>query len=534
MKSKLCEIVVALATLTFCYSVDTAAPRKGNVYYKATQLEKKGKFTAAASLLHKMLESDGRKLSPNEREKILFQIERMRRIRIDYSLTANELYAQLEKGIKNMGRQEFQLWIHEKRFDDRVIDDTLRFVNTSRSNLFFRYPDIAERRIPPVNEREHYLTILDNCLAIEKASDSLHTPYVLPKEFKMTMNLTVDSGTVRPGDTVRAWLPIPRKFPYQEDFRLISSSSNPLSIAGEESPIRSVFMEQPADTDGSVKFSIEYTYTTYGVHFNLDANVKLPQMKSSSPKQPNPGRKYFDITPGREDSVRMLRMTVNVVKHLGNHPSDQIYDEYTSEGPNIIFTSKIKKLSKQIVGNTTNPIVKANLIYDWIAHNIKYSFAREYSTINNISNYCLTHCYGDCGQEAMLFITLCRYNGIPARWQSGWFFFPGGKDIHDWTEINVEPYGWVPVDPYMGILATRYMTSLTEAQRKIVRDFYFGGLDQYRMSANSDNNQKLNPVKKFFRSDNVDFQRGEVETETHNIYFNQFDYNLKVEEESGK
>ena len=133
----------------------------------------------------------------------------------------------------------------------------------------------------------------------------------------------------------------------------------------------------------------------------------------------------------------------------------------------------------------------------------------------------------------MLFITLCRYNGIPARWQSGWYFFPGGKDIHDWTEIYIRPYGWVPVDPYMGILATRYMTNLTLAQRKIVRDFYFGGLDQYRMSANSDNNQRLTPPKKYFRSDNVDFQRGEVETERHNIYFNRFNYILTVEEQPG-
>ena len=40
----------------------------------------------------------------------------------------------------------------------------------------------------------------------------------------------------------------------------------------------------------------------------------------------------------------------------------------------------------------------------------------------------------------------------------------------------------------MGNHAMRYVKSLTAAQKMEVRDFYFGGLDQYRMAANSDDN----------------------------------------------
>ena len=493
MKMKFCFIAASLMSLLLCHFPASAAPAKGDILKEAVRLERKGQFTDASSLLRNFLKENKGRLSAKENKAILFQIVRMRRIRIDYSLTADQLYGQLENGISGVTRAEFRKWIREKKFDDRFLDDTLRFVNASRSNLFFRYPDIAARRIPPVHEKQRYLGILANCLEIERTADSLRTPYVLPKSFNMKMVVTVDSGTVKPGDLIKAWLPIPHKFPYQIDFKLVSSSTKPIDIASPESPIRSVFMEQPANSDGGAKFSIEYTYETFGVHFNLEASHATQYDKS-----------------------------------------DNVYKKFTSEGPNIIFTSRISSLSKKIIGKVNNPVVKAKLIYDWIAHNIEYSFAREYSTLNNISNYCLTHRYGDCGQEAMLFITLCRYNGIPARWQSGWFFIPGGKDIHDWTQIYIEPYGWVPVDPYMGILSTQYMTSLTEAQRKIVRDFYFGGLDQYRMSANSNNNQKLSPAKRFFRSDNVDFQRAELETDTHNIYFNHFDYSLNVKEEDGK
>jgi transglutaminase-like putative cysteine protease len=129
-----------------------------------------------------------------------------------------------------------------------------------------------------------------------------------------------------------------------------------------------------------------------------------------------------------------------------------------------------------------------------------------------------------------LFITLCRSRGIPARWQTGWNTFPGAKDIHDWTEIYLPPYGWVPVDPWAGIYATRYCTALNPEERAELRDFYFGGLDFYRMAANSDHSQQLDPPKSTMRSDDVDFQRGELEWRGGNIYFDHYSYKWSVEE----
>jgi transglutaminase-like putative cysteine protease len=200
--------------------------------------------------------------------------------------------------------------------------------------------------------------------------------------------------------------------------------------------------------------------------------------------------------------------------------------KFTQEEPHVIFTPGIRELSAKIVGDEKNPLLRAKKIYDWLADNLSYSYAIEYSTIRNLSDYCRTNKFGDCGQQAMLFITLCRYNGIPARWQTGWNLFPGDEDIHDWSEIYLAPYGWVPVDPYMANYAMRYITTLTAAEKLTIRNFYFGGLDQYRMIANSDHSQTLNPPKQSFRSDNIDFQRGELEHSGKNIYFDQYSYSF--------
>ena len=108
--------------------------------------------------------------------------------------------------------------------------------------------------------------------------------------------------------------------------------------------------------------------------------------------------------------------------------------------------------------------------------------------------------------------------------------FPKHVTQHDWTEIHLAPCGWLPVDPYMGNYAVRYAANLTEEERMEIRDFYFGGLDQYRMAANSDHSQSLVPTKQSLRSDDVDFQRGELEQDGRNIYFDQFSHSLSCME----
>jgi transglutaminase-like putative cysteine protease len=151
-----------------------------------------------------------------------------------------------------------------------------------------------------------------------------------------------------------------------------------------------------------------------------------------------------------------------------------------------------------------------------------WASAREYSTIPNIPEYVLANRHGDCGQVALLFITMARAAGIPAKWQSGWMMHPGNKSLHDWAEAYFEGIGWVPVDQSFG----RVKSSKGDDDSYF---FFTKGMDAYRLIVNDDISQEFFPAKIHHRSETVDFQRGEVEWRGENLYFGRWRYNMDIE-----
>lgn len=453
---------------------------------QARNFEADGRFTKAAILLRAAIADTN--TAAGERKQLEFELDRLDRIRLDYPLTRAALLTQLKGAVRDLTNEEFEKWLVEKRFDIRVIDGEERFMVSSVANIFWRYPALNPRRTPPKDE-SFEKAMWENCVTIKQAAALEHSPYVLPKTFDVTMTVTVAADAVPNGETIRAWLPVPRNYPYQTNIDMYSSFPMVSQLMPGTNLIRSAYLEQKAIRGEKTRFILHYRYTTKGV--------------------------CFDVQPEK------------VIAFDGK---DLDIAAFTGEESHVQFTPEMRALSQTILGDEKNPAQQAKKIYEWIGTNIQYSFATEYSTIPNISEYCRSHRYGDCGQEALLFITLCRLNGIPARWQSGWDTFPGAKDIHDWTEIYLAPYGWLPVDPYMSIFSTQYATQLTAEQRRELRDFYFGGRSQWRLAANAAHGQELQPPKQSVRSDNVDFQRGELECHGTNIYFNHYHYDLDVSE----
>ncbi len=467
----------------------TCAGKTSDAIATASELREKGDFKQAETFLRRALKSNSGNISGAERKQFIREIDMLERIRQDYSLAEKELFQKIDESVKDFSRAEFEKWLKEGRFDSCMIDGERRFTGTSVSNLYFRHPELNARRKTPKDDSAYHKLMLDNLRAIKAAAEREKKPYVLPQRYKASITVSAEKNAAPDGEIIRAWLPIPRRNPFQDAFKLVSTSSPVKYLADVDSPIRSVYLEQIAQKDQPTKFEVSFEYTIHRVHFPLDAKKIRPADKNDPALKP-----------------------------------------FVAEAPHVVFTPEIKSLVKKIASTETNQMLQAKAFFDWIADNIQYSYAREYSTLTNISDYCRNNGYGDCGQEALLFITLCRSQGIPARWQTGWHLVPGKATIHDWTEIYLAPYGWVPVDPWAGIFAMRYCTTLKRQDRIEVRDFYFGGLDQWRMIANSDHNQELQPPKNTSRSDDVDFQRGELESGDRNIYFDKYSFHLDAKE----
>ena len=178
---------------------------------------------------------------------------------------------------------------------------------------------------------------------------------------------------------------------------------------------------------------------------------------------------------------------------------------YTDELlPHIRFTPYMIELANKIKGEETNPLKLARKVYDYITENINYSYLRDYLYIENIPEYVLKNGKGDCGAQALTFITLCRILKVPAKWESGLRVGPNINSIHDWAQIYVAPFGWIPVDLTDGGGARRNLDTLK-------REYSFGNIDPYRMASCNDYQMPFDPPKKFMRTDPYDNQLGEAE-----------------------
>jgi hypothetical protein len=301
-----------------------------------------------------------------------------------------------------------------------------------------------------------------------------------PRTWRVTYMLSVKAGAVSPGETIRAWLPFPHAGSRQTDIRLISTDPPRYILSNTNDAIASVYLEQPALSGAPTPFKIVFEYTSHAFYEPIDPTRVAPV----STNDPAP------------------------VAFMGEQP------------PHIVFSDEIKRLSQDIVGAESNPYLKARRIFQWVVEHVPWASAREYSTLASLPHYALNCGHGDCGIETMTFMTLCRFNGIPARWESGWITGPE-KNMHDWCQIYLAPYGWMPVDVYYG---------LVQSEDDHQKWFYLGGIDGARFVVNTDHSQPLFPAKIFFRSEIVDFQRGEAEWSGGNLYFNQWNWNFKVEE----
>jgi transglutaminase-like putative cysteine protease len=444
-----------------------------------------GQFNAAESRIAGALAHSADHSTNKEQAALQYERERMRRILLDFSLTAEDVQARLRRQIPDLSSTEFAAWDAAGLLERMDIDGRRLYFNRAPSNLFRLSPEAVARRSPSTppwtdgpNEtaNAHHREVRDEALETGKHG-------VAPRHVQVTYSLIVNADAVPDGETISAWLPFPRVIPgQQENVRLVQSTPASGLIAPESALQRTVYMQLPAEAHKPTRFSITYELTVFGQYHAIDASKVRPIAR----------------TPGK---------TPALAEDLAERP------------PHIVFTPAMREYSRKVVGTETNPYRIAQKLFVAVDR-IPWGGAREYSTISNISDYALHSNHADCGQQTLLLMTLLRMNGIPTRWQSGWVFADTDYDnMHDWAQLYLPPYGWVPMDVTFGVL---------QSGDPQIDGFYLGGLDSYRIAFNDDFSQPFVPAKQHFRSDTVDSQRGEVEWRGGNLYFDQWDYEFKA------
>lgn len=191
------------------------------------------------------------------------------------------------------------------------------------------------------------------------------------------------------------------------------------------------------------------------------------------------------------------------------------------QAPHIVFTPYIRALAEELAGDTADPMEKARRFYDYITLHMKYTYMPEYFCLEDIPTECARSMTGDCGVFALLFITLCRCAGIPARWESGLTAEEAECGPHDWARFYAPGQGWLYADPSYGISGARWGNE----ER---RQFYFGYLDPYRMAANRVFQAPFTVEKSHWRADPYDNQVGEMETTDRALGYDEFERGREV------
>ena len=107
---------------------------------------------------------------------------------------------------------------------------------------------------------------------------------------------------------------------------------------------------------------------------------------------------------------------------------------------------EIRQIAESIDDQTQMDVVKN--IYDYVVDNMEYTAhnGKDWGAVK-----ALQWKKGDCTEYSDLFVALCRAKNIPARFVAGYTLrFDDISPKHNWVEVFLQDYGWVPFDPSWG------------------------------------------------------------------------------------
>jgi hypothetical protein len=127
-----------------------------------------------------------------------------------------------------------------------------------------------------------------------------------------------------------------------------------------------------------------------------------------------------------------------------------------------VGNEEIRALAYRLAANETSVLGMVNRLLDWFVENVSYGTLE----VPRYANETLLSGFGDCDDQAMLLVTMCRALGIPSLLQVGpvfhegiddeWSYWDGhlkvkqqGVGWHGWALVFIPPWGWLPIEMTM-------------------------------------------------------------------------------------
>ena len=385
------------------------------------------------------------------------QLERILAARIpsQYPYSYEDALELLRANIRDFKDEELETLWEENTADWIYINGRVQFHELFFDNLMKTRDDYGARFLGTMEDNEKNAALLrENVRLMEE-----HGGRTVHMRLLTRLSLTPEAEKACMGKTAHVYMPLPVEYAQVRNLRLLGfegTAGEPVSVDNGSYPQRTARFETVIR--GGEVWQTEFEFDNETVFRN-----------------PDPSQVLF------------------------SQPSF-----YTGEeAPHIRFTPYLRELTRSVTEGEENPLLAAEKIYRFITSQVKYSFVRSYSTVEDIPEFTAANRKGDCGFQALLFITMCRIAGIPARWQSGLYATPLTVGSHDWAQYYVAPFGWLSADCSFGGSAFRQGDEKRRA-------YYGANLDPYRIPYASQFMHSFSREEEGLRDDPYDNQSGEV------------------------
>lgn len=446
----------------------TRAKENGDLIFAEELIHEKLTFPKTSQTLKKRLEGELAVLSALKKDQFPFDKHKAQQM-LEDSFTEVK-----PREIEELVRTNNVEWIYKKGqmyVHRRFIENLVK----TRKDYYLRYRYEEENNID--NERQ---TELDDNVRVMKHLGSRKAKITLKQTITPKVEMTNQEGPFL------SHLPLPRSNGNTERQKVLVTKGEVLDIADTTARQRTIAFQ--SDDKKDLTFEVEHEY---------------------------------EITATYHDLFKVMETQKDFAKQLSNEEKQIFRNELSEKSPHILFTTFLYKLLAEVTSEEMNLIEKAYQIYEFVTTKVNYSYMREYFTIPNISEYCAINQKGDCGVQAILFITLCRMSGIPAKWESGLYISEYTQGPHDWAKFYLPTIGWVYADASFG--GSAYRGNNLDRWK-----YYFGNLDVFRLPANDDIQTDFSIPKKQLRGDPIDNQRGELESAQRGLHFNQLDWRVNL------